>query len=137
MIAELILIAAIGIYDPMDMSGHEMYPSGVKEVDKYPKYAPKTTKMAQLTLPRNIIAKDGRIILSGHYLATFAISRREILIFDGENEIYTLNVCEEKILPRKMKLPEARFYTYNNGEAFIILTIGKYRAKAKVNLDYL
>ena len=39
MLTELLLIAAAGIYDPMDMSGHQMYPSGVLEMDKYPKYA--------------------------------------------------------------------------------------------------
>ena len=137
MLGELVLIAAIGVYNPMDMSGHSMYPSGVKEADKYPKYPLKTSKMAQLTLPRNIIASDGRLIKSGHYLATFSISHREILIFEGEKEIYTLKINSEEILEKSRKLPEAKFYTLDNGESFIILTVGKYRANAKVYLDYL
>ena len=137
MLPELILIAAIGIYDPMDMSGHEMYPSGVKEIDKYPRYEKATSKMAKLTLPKDIIASDGRIVKSGHYLAAFSISHREILIFEGEKEIYTLKIDSEEILPKTLKLPTATFYTYNNGESFIIITIGKFRAKAKVLLDYI
>ena len=44
MITEILLIAAIGIYNPMDMSGHMMYPSGVKEADKYPRFAPPASK---------------------------------------------------------------------------------------------
>ena len=137
MLPELLLIAAIGIYDPMDMRGHQMYPSGVKEEDKYPRYEKATSKMAKLTLPRDIIASDGRRIKSGHYLVAFSISHREMLIFEGEKEIYTLKISEETILPKSLKIPTANFHTYDNGESFVILTIGKYRAKAQVFLDYL
>ena len=137
MLPELLLIAAVGIYDPMDMSGHQMYPSGVKEADKYPRYAPSSTKMAQLTLPRNIIASDGRLISSGHYLVDFSISRQELLIFEGEKEIFALKISQTEILPKALKIPTAKFFTYDNGESFVIFTKGKYRVKARVFLDYL
>ena len=35
MIPELLLLAAAGVINPMDMSDFSMYPSGVKECDKY------------------------------------------------------------------------------------------------------
>ena len=134
MIAELLLIATAGIYDPMDMSGNFMYPSGVKEMDKYPRYAPPASKLATLILPRNILSKDGKIIKSGHYLAGLSISRQEILIFESNKEIFSAQITETEILPKALKLSTAEFYTYDNGESFIILTQGKYKTKAKIEL---
>ena len=134
MIAELLLIATAGIYNPMDMSGNYMYPSGVKEADKYPRYAPPASKLATLNLPRDIITKDNKIIKSGHYLTGLSISRQEILIFEANKEIFSAQITQTEILERPLKINTAEFFTYDNAESFIILTQGKYRAKAKVEL---
>ena len=58
MITELLIIAAAGVINPMDMSNFEMYPSGVKECDKYPRFAPPASKLATLTLPHPTAAPD-------------------------------------------------------------------------------
>ncbi len=134
MITEILLIAAIGIYNPMDMSGHMMYPSGVKEADKYPRFAPPASKLASLTLPRDIMDKNNKIIKSGHYLAGISISRQEILIFEADKEIFSIEITETKILEQALKINTAEFHTYNNGESFIIVTEGKYKVKGKINL---
>ena len=134
MIPELFLIAAAGVINPMDMSDFSMYPSGVKECDKYPKYAYPTSKLATLTLPRAIISSDGRIIPSGHYLAGLSVSGAELLVFEGRNELYTLNVIASDVLDKSRKISTARFYTDDNGESFITLTYGRLQVFSKVKL---
>lgn len=134
MITELLLIAATGIINPMDMSGNEMYPSGTKEVDKYPRYAPPKSKLATLTLPKPILSSAGNIIPSGHYLAALSVSQNQILVFDGNKEIYTLNIDSTEILAKPRKISTAQFYTDDSSESFIILTQGKLRILGKVTL---
>lgn len=135
MLAELILIAAAAeIYNPMDMSGHRMYPSGVKEADKYPRFAPPQSKLAKLTLPRNIYDKNGTLIKSGHYLAALSISQNEILIFEGTREIFALPITSSVVLEKELKLSTAEFLVDNNGESYISLVKGKYKVFAKVSL---
>lgn len=136
MITELLLIAAAGIYDPMDMSGHTMYPSGSKECDKYPKYALPASKLAKLTLPVNIISNDGRIIKAGHYLASLSISKQTILIFDGEREIFELNIDKSEIMDKKMKISTAKFYQDDNSLAYIILIQGALKIFSNVSINY-
>lgn len=134
MITELLLIAAAGVINPMDMSDFEMYPSGVKECDKYPRFAPPASKLATLTLPHTILANDGRIIPSGHYLAALSVSKNEILVFEGRTELFTLSIDGTEILEKPRKISTATFYTDDNSESFIILTEGKLRVVGKVNL---
>ena len=134
MITELVLIAAAGIIDPMDMSGHSMYPSGVKECDKYPRFAPPKSKLATLTLPQSILSGTGDIISSGHYLAALSVSKNEILIFEGRKELFTLPVEHTELLEKVRKLSTAEFYTDDNSESFIILTEGRLRVLSKVKL---
>ena len=135
MISELLLIAAVGIIDPMDMSGHQMYPSGVKEMDKYPKYAPPTSSMATLSVAKPILASDGRSIPAGHYLVSLSISRQELLLFEGKKTVYTLKVDELRIKEKPLKLATAKFYTNNNGECFIIVDDKKYQAVVRAELS--
>ena len=134
MITELLIIAAAGVINPMDMSDFEMYPSGVKECDKYPRFAPPASKLATLTLPHPILANDGRIIPSGHYLAALSVSKNEILVFEGRTELFTLSIDGTEILEKPRKISTATFYTDDNSESFIILTEGKLRVVGKVNL---
>lgn len=134
MLPELLLIAALGIYDPMDMSGHQMYPSGVKEADKYPRYAYPASKLASLTLTRDIKDKLGRRIKSGHYLTGLSISKREILIFEGHSPIYSIDVSRTEIRKKEPKFSTAKFHTADTKESFIRLTQGKYNVWATVEL---
>ena len=134
MITELVLIAAAGIINPMDMSGNYMYPSGVKECDKYPRFAPPKSKLATLTLPQPILSATGEIIPSGHYLAALSVSKNEILVFEGRKELFTLSIDDMEILYKPRKISTAQFYTDNNSESFIILTEGKLRVFGKVQL---
>jgi len=134
MLAELLLIAAAGIIDPMDMSGHQMYRSGVKEMDKYPLYPYPESKLAKLSLGHDILSSDGKIIKSGHYLIELSISKKEILIFEGTKALYTLKVSSLKTMDKSLKFATAKFYTDNNGECFIILKRDNYVAMAKVVL---
>ena len=134
MITELFLIATTGIINPMDMSGNEMYPSGVKEVDKYPRYGLPKSKLATLTLPKAILSTDGNIIKSGHYLAALSVSKNQILVFDGREEIFTLDIISAEVLEKERKISTAEFYTDDNSESFIILTQGKLRVLGKVYL---
>ncbi len=137
MITELLLIAAAGIIDPMDMSGHQMYPSGVLECDKYPRYPYPTSKLPRLTLPQNIYASDGRIIRAGHYLVSLSISRQELLFFEGTKELYTIKVSQTEIVEKPLKLATAEFYSSNNGDYFIFLKQGKYHAKIDVQPAFI
>ena len=134
MITEVLLIAAAGIINPMDMSGNRMYPSGVKEIDKYPRFALPKSELATLTLPRPIFASDGRVINSGHYLAALSVSKNEILVFEGRTELFTLPINNTEILEKSRKISTAEFYTDDNAENFIILTQGKLRVMGKVKL---
>ncbi len=134
MIPELLLIASSGVINPMDMSDFEMYPSGVKECDKYPRYAPPASKLATLTLPHPILSGDGRIIQSGHYLAALSVSKNEILVFEGRTELFTLPIDAAEILDKPRKISTAEFYTDNNSESFIVLTEGRLRVLGKVLL---
>jgi len=134
MITELLLIATAGIINPMDMSGNYMYPSGVKECDKYPRYAPPASKLASLALPVAVVSDDGDIINSGHYLAGLSVGRGEILVFDGRKEILSAPISETMILEKELKKSTAEFYSSDNSESMIVLTQGKYRVKAKVQL---
>ena len=84
MITELLLIAAAGIINPMDMSGHSMYPSGVKECDKYPMYPYPASKLAKLTLPHPIISDNGEFsskltLVNLHNGRHFTDSDRQII----------------------------------------------------------
>ena len=135
MLPELLLIAALGIYDPMDMSGHEMYPSGVKEADKYPRYAYPASKLASLTITRDIKDKLGRKIKSGHYLAGLSISKNEILIFEGNKQIFSINVTSSELKEKEPKFSTAKFYTSDTKESFISLRQGKYKVYGIVELD--
>lgn len=134
MLPELLLIASTGIINPMDMSGFEMYPSGIKECDKYPRYAPPASKLATLTIPQPILANDGRMIASGHYLAGLSVSKNEILVFEGRKELFTLSIDQTEVLEKPRKISTAEFYTDNNSESFIVLTQGKLRVMGKVLL---
>ena len=134
MITELILIAATGIINPMDMSGNTMYPSGVKEIDKYPRFAPPASKLAKLALPQPILSNEGEIINSGHYLAALSVSKNCILVFEGRKELFTLSIDKTEILEKPRRFSTAEFYTDDNSESFIILTEGKLRVMGKVNL---
>ena len=134
MLTELLLIAAAGIIDPMDMSGHQMYPSGVKEMDKYPLYPYPQSKLAKLSIGHDILSANGKIIKSGHYLIGLSISKKEILIFEGTKELYTLKVSSLKTMDKSLKFATSEFYTDNNGECFIILKQDNYIAMAKVVL---
>ena len=134
MITELFLIAATGIINPMDMSGNQMYPSGVKECDKYPRFAPPASKLAKLTLPKPILSKEGDIIKSGHYLLGLSVSQNAILVFDGRKELFTLDIDDYEVLDRARKISTAEFYTDDNSESLIILTEGKLRIISKVKL---
>lgn len=134
MIPELLLIAATGVINPMDMSDFEMYPSGVKECDKYPRYAPPASKLATLTLTHPILANDGRIIQSGHYLAALSVSKNEILVFEGRKELFTLSIDKTEVLEKTRKISTAEFYTDDNSESFIVLTEGRLRVMGKVLL---
>ena len=134
MITELFLIAAAGIINPMDMSGNEMYPSGVKECDKYPRFAPPASKLATLSLPQPILSKEGEIINSGHYLAGLSVSENAILVVEGRKAIYTLDIERTDILEKPRRFSTAEFYTDDNSESFIILTEGKLRVMGKVQL---
>ena len=67
-------------------------------------------------------------------MAGLSISRQEILIFESNKEIFSAQITETEILPKALKLSTAEFYTYDNGESFIILTQGKYKTKAKIEL---
>ena len=134
MLTEMLLIAAVGIIDPMDMTGNEMYPSGFKEVDKYPKFAPPPSKNATLSLPKPIIASDGRIISAGHYLVSLSVSKNEILIFEGTKNLYTLKITELKTRDKVLKLSTAQFFTDNNGVSFIIIDDKQYHAIVMVEL---
>ena len=134
MLAELLLIAVAGVIDPMDMSGHQMYPSGVKEVDKYPLYPYPQSKLAKLSIGQDILSANGKIIKSGHYLIGLSISKKEILIFEGTKELYTLKVSSLKTMDKPLKFATSKFYTDNNGECFIVLKQDNYVALAKVVL---
>ena len=134
MITELLLIAATGVINPMDMSGHSMYPSGVKECDKYPQFPYPTSKLAKLTLPHPILSDNGEVINSGHYLVGLSVSKNSILVFDGRKELFTLAIENTEILDRARKISTAEFYTDDNSESFIILTEGKLRVLGKVKL---
>lgn len=134
MISELLLIASLGIINPMDMTGHKMYPSGVKECDKYPRFAPPASKLAKLTLPQDIWADNGEIIKSGHYLVGLSVSKNELLLFEGHKEIFAIEVEHIEILDRTRKIATAEFYTDNNSESFLVLIEGKLRVVCKVKL---
>ena len=132
MLAELLLIATTGIYNPMDMSGHEMYPSGAKECDKYPKYAPPASQLAKLTLYKTICLTNGETIKPGHYLTGLSISKQQLLIFDGEKNIYEIDISKSEILKKKIKIATAKLYTSNNNESYIVLKDGLLKITAKV-----
>ena len=134
MITEILLIAAAGIINPMDMSGNTMYPSGVKEIDKYPRFAPPASKLATLTLPQPILSTEGEVIKSGHYLAGLSVSKNAILVFDGRKELFTLDIDTSEILEKPHRISTAQFYTDDNSESFIILTEGKLKVMGKVKL---
>ena len=134
MLTELLLIAAAGVIDPMDMSGHQMYPSGVKEVDKYPLYPYPQSKLAKLSIGHDILSANGKIIRSGHYLIGLSISKKEILVFEGTKELYALKVTSLKIMDKPFKFATSEFYTDNNGERFIVLKQDNYIAISKVVL---
>ncbi|MCQ2958194.1 MAG: hypothetical protein MJ180_04750 [Candidatus Gastranaerophilales bacterium] len=133
MITELLLIAAVGVYDPMDMSGHQMYPSGFLEVDKYPKYAPPQSKLAKLSLPRDIISSDGEVIKAGHYLISLSLSKNEILFFDGTKALYTIKVSNLDYGYKYLKISTAEFSNENINQGIILLKQGKIRAEATVD----
>jgi len=133
MLAEILFIAAAGIIDPMDMSGNEMYPSGFKECDKYPKYAPPATKLATLSLPRDIYDSEGNIIKSGHYLISLSVSMDRILLFDGTKAIYTLPISTIGIGERHLKIETAEYSEDGTDHGTVILKQGNLRIKTDVN----
>jgi len=135
MITELLLIATAGILDPMDMSGNTMYRSGVKECDKYPRFPYPESKLAVLTLPREILSSTGEVIKSGHYLISLSISRQEVLLFEGHTLLYTLNVSQIETLEKNLKISTAEFHSSDNKEDYIILKQGKYVVKVDVELN--
>ena len=132
MLAEILFIAAAGIIDPMDMSGNYMYPSGVKECDKYPMYAPPKTNLAILTLPRDIYDSEGNIIKSGHYLISLSVSMDRILLFEGTKAIYTIPVKVIDYSEKYLKIETAEFYEEEETHGTILLKQGKLRIKANV-----
>jgi len=134
MITELLLIAAANVIDPMDMSGHQMYPSGVKECDKYPRYPYPDSKLAKLSIGQNILASDNQVIKGGHYLVSLSVSRNEILLFEGQKALYAINVSSIETMDKPYKFAEATFVSSDNSECFIILKQGKYLVTAKVDL---
>ena len=135
MLTEFLLIAAAGIIDPMDMSGHQMYPSGVKECDKYPRYPYPTSKLAKLSVGHRIISADGSIIKGGHYLVSLSISKNEIIFFEGEKAIYTLKVSSLEVMDKPVRISTAEFVSDDNGQCFVLLKQGKYLVTAYVNLE--
>ena len=69
MLSEILLIAAAGIYNPMDMSGNLMYPSGEKECDKYYNYAPPKSKKAAFVSALYFYDDENDLLEAGFYLA--------------------------------------------------------------------
>jgi len=134
MISEIIFIATAGIIDPMDMSGNYMYPSGVKECDKYPMYAPPQSKLAKLALPQDILADDGRVIQAGHYLVGLSVSKNTLLFFEGTKAVFEAKITETEILEMPAKLSTAEFNRTNDGQSQITFVQGKFKAKANVTL---
>lgn len=134
MLGEILLIAAAGIYDPMDMSGHLMYPSGVKECDKYYNYAPPKSKNASFVSALDFYDDENDLLEAGFYLAKLSEDKTKILLFQNGRYVAVFNVLELKDLKENLTIPYINFEINNAKEGIITLFENKTMAKAKVRM---
>ena len=134
MITELFLIAAAGIINPMDMSGNLMYPSGVKECDKYYNYAPPKSSAATFVSSLDFYDDEGDLLEAGFYLAKISEDKKKILLFQNGKYVAVFNILELKELKEELKISYINLEFSNAKEGIITLCENKYMAKAKVTM---
>ena len=134
MLSEVLLIAAAGIYNPMDMSGHLMYPSGAKECDKYYNYAPLKSKNASFVSALDFYDDENDLIESGFYLAKLSQDKTKILLFQNGKFVAVFNVLELNTLKEKLTIPYINFEITNANTGVLTLFEDNYMAKAKIKM---
>ena len=134
MLGEILLIAAAGIYNPMDMSGHLMYPSGVKECDEYYNYAPPKSKNASFVSALDFYDDENDLIEAGFYLAKLSDDKTKILLFQSGKYVAVFNVLELSKLKETLTIPYINFEITNAKEGILTLFENNNMAKAKIRM---
>ncbi len=134
MLGEILLIAAAGIYNPMDMSGHLMYPSGVKECDKYYNYTPPKSKKASFVSALDFYDDENDLIEAGIYLAKLSQDKTKILLFQNGRYVAVFNVLELSNLKEPLTIPYINFEINNAKEGILTLFEDNSMAKAKIRM---
>ncbi len=134
MIGEILLIATAGIYNPMDMSGNLMYPSGEKECDKYYNYAPPKSKAASFVSALDFYDDENDLLEAGFYLAKMNKDKTKILLFQNGRFVAIFDIYELSELKQELSISYINFDIINAKEGVITLFENKYMAKAKVRM---
>ncbi|MDD3593943.1 MAG: hypothetical protein PHX18_04880 [Candidatus Gastranaerophilales bacterium] len=116
MILEGAALLIIAKSDPVKyLPQKTMYPSGVKEIDKYNPYAKPASKMPLFALERTLVDKDNHSVLPGQYLAAISKDKKYIMLFANDQVEGVFLIDNFNVLEKQLKVNSAVLTLKANG----------------------
>ncbi len=127
-------ITALAYFNPADPAGKSMYPSGVKEIDKFYYEAYPTSKKPVLKLNVPVYGLKHRGIEPGIYEAILTSDKKSILLFQSNKLKAQLPVTKIITLSQKCYIPKIDTQRLSSDQILIVYKIENFEIQSIVTV---